>query len=180
MAAHARGDSASFATLFERWKSRVYRYCLYVIGNGTLADDALQETFLRVLRYAASFRTDQRFAGWLFAIARNACLRILERERISVQYDEELLGESTADASEGADVFEAQEVRDALERLPLGLREPLVLFEFEGFSHREIAELIGITEGAAKVRVFRARQKLRRMLERRLRGAREGGTHHDV
>ncbi len=167
--AFREGDTNAFIELFGRWKHRVYRYCLHMTGNTALAEDAFQDTFLRVVQYAHGFHSGREFAPWLFAIARNATLKVMAR-------DNRVSEEAFDDVEEGAldpllerDFLAVDALRHAIAQLPLALREPLLLAEFEGMPHARIAELVGISAGAVRVRVLRARRLLRDMLAPTLR-----------
>ena len=160
------GRTGALATLFERHHARVYRFCVRIIGNRQTAEDLVQDVFMRMLKYRATFRDDVAFGPWMFRIARNACtdhLRRVAREgspcrpgTVSVE-DLPAVGHDAAEAEEDR----AELVRRALLSLPLERREVLVLSRYEFKSYEEIANALGCSVGAVKVRAHRAIKQLR-------------------
>jgi RNA polymerase sigma-70 factor (ECF subfamily) len=131
-------------------------------GHRSAAEDLVQDTFMKMLKYKATFRDDSEFVPWMFGIGRNACLAHLRRtadDRVPKhEQDVETLPEPTEDPQDG-DQHEI--VRRALQRLPVDRREVLVLSRYEFKSYEEIAVLLDCSVGAVKVRVHRALKQLR-------------------
>lgn len=160
------GRTGALATLFERHHVRVYRFCVRIIGNRQTAEDLVQDVFMRMLKYRATFRDDVAFAPWMFRIARNACtdhLRRVAREGSpyrpgAVSIEELPAADHDAVEAEGD---RAELVRRALLSLPLERREVLVLSRYEFKSYEEIAHALGCSVGAVKVRAHRAIKQLR-------------------
>ncbi len=154
----AAGDVEHLEPLYRRWSPRVRAQCYGMVGNTQEASDLCQEVFLRVIRYAKSFRGDAKFGTWLYAMTRRVCLDHLEARSRTRAALTELSQElpSADDASPTVDLL-----RRAFERLPADQREILVLHRFHGWKFREIAENTGSTEGAIKVRAHRALRALR-------------------
>jgi RNA polymerase sigma factor (sigma-70 family) len=133
------------------------------------AQDVVQEAYLRALKFFDGFHgADGR--GWLLAIVRNACHTWLQQKRtrgVSTPFDEELHGVET-DALTPEKALLRQEskqtVRQAVEALPVDLREVVVLREFEGLSYKEIAAVAGIPMGTVMSRLSRARERLQQLL----------------
>lgn len=157
--AAACGDAAAFDELVRLLQPQVWRFVRHLLGDADLAEDVVQETFVRVYRRLAGFRFESRFSTWVFAIARNATIDA-RRARTRRQ---DLLDrlEPAAPTSDGS---VAVEVGEAVRRLPLELREPFVLVEVFGFRYAELADILGLAEGTVKSRVFRARRQLVRWL----------------
>lgn len=157
------GRTAALATLFERHHARLYRYCLRMTSNRATAEDMVQEIFMKMLKYKATFRDDSDFVPWMFGIGRNACLGHLRRAA-NAHIAESDLDEmpSREESFESPDQNQEGElVRRALERLPAERREVLVLSRFEFKTYEEIARALDCTVGAVKVRVHRAMKQLR-------------------
>jgi RNA polymerase sigma factor (sigma-70 family) len=157
------GRTAALATLFERHHARLYRYCIRMTGQRSAAEDLVQDTFMKMLKYKATFRDDSEFVPWMFGIGRNACLAYLRRtadDRVPKheQDVETLPHEPTEDAQDG-DQHEI--VRRALQLLPVDRRDVLVLSRYEFKSYEEIAVLLDCSVGAVKVRAHRALKQLR-------------------
>ena len=159
------GRTGALATLFERHHARLYRFCLRLIGNRQTAEDLVQDVFMRMLKYRATFRDDVAFGPWMFRIARNACTDHLRRsvregspDRSSAAPIEDL---PAADRCAAAEDGRAELVRRALLSLPLERREVLVLSRYEFKSYEEIAHALGCSVGAVKLRAHRAIKQLR-------------------
>lgn len=154
--AAARGDLVAFEELMRAYQAQVWRFLRHLVADPALAEDLTQETFLRVHRRLGTFRYQSKFSTWLFQIARNAGIDALRsRERRN-----RLLTVVPPPSSSVADGAARVEIDGALASLTPKLRECFVLVEVFGFTHREVAETLGIPEGTAKTRVFRARAQL--------------------
>ena len=156
------GVTAALATLFERHHARVYGYCLRMTGNRASAEDLVQDVFMKMLKYKATFKDDSDLVPWMFGIARNSCLAHLKR-RAAEQPRAAVDGEQTPEvaAEELSDERQSELVRAALLRLPAERREILVLSRFEYKSYDEIARVLDCSVGAVKVRAHRAMKQLR-------------------
>jgi RNA polymerase sigma-70 factor (ECF subfamily) len=156
------GRTAALATLFERHHARLYGYCLRMTGNRSTAEDVVQEVFMKMLKYKATFKDDSEFVPWMFGIGRNACLAQLRRAA-NDHVPEGNRGEIASDAepAERSDDGESELVRRALLRLPAERREVLVLSRYEYKTYDEIAAVLECSVGAVKVRVHRAMKQLR-------------------
>ncbi len=157
------GRTAGLATLFERHHARVYGYCLRMTGNRSTAEDLVQDVFMKMLKYKATFKDDSELVPWMFGIARNSCLAHLKRRATDHLPATPIMEETAAgDAHEEQhDDRESDLVRQALLRLPAERREVLVLSRFEYKSYDEIARVLDCSVGAVKVRVHRAMKQLR-------------------
>jgi len=155
------GDRAAFRRLYDHFQRPIYRFCRHLTGDEAMAGDAFQETFIRMYQHHRDLRTSN-IQSWLFAIARRVCLNLLRtRRRQNEVFDEDLHGGSV---SPEGDVFLREHLEQAMACLPVTLREALILRDVEGHSYQEIAVICGIDLSLAKVRVFRARQHMRRIL----------------
>lgn len=156
------GRTAALATLFERHHARVYGYCLRMTGNRSAAEDLVQDVFMKMLKYKATFKDDSELVPWMFGIARNACLGHLRRralDRLPAMATAEQAAEPATE--EPHDARQSELVRRALLRLPAERREVLVLSRYEYKSYDEIARVLDCSVGAVKVRVHRAMKQLR-------------------
>ncbi|MCS6966112.1 MAG: RNA polymerase sigma factor [Candidatus Kapabacteria bacterium] len=161
-----RQAEAAFRELYARYAQRIYSYCARILGSRYDAQDAFQETFLRFWQSAQQERTMTNVPAFLLRIARNLCLNFKRDNRAVTEFDEELHGASSLTSPTVQ--MEQEELRallhQAISLLPPEYREALVLREQIGLSYTEIAELVGASETAVKVRVFRAKEKLRQLL----------------
>ena len=171
LVARARlGDDDAFGELIQRHSRQVYGLLTRVMGDLTIAEDVLQDTFLKAWRGLPGFRGDAKFSTWLFRIAMNEANSRLTRE---VRRDTRPFDETMADipdlAVEPFELVEADELRICLEgcirRLPLNYRTPVVLRDIQGLSNQEAAEVLGITVRNFKSRLHRGRMAVRRGLE---------------
>ncbi len=163
------GDEASLATLMDQWELPLKGLLQRFLHNEQEAADLAQETFVRVWEQKEKFRPDAEFRPWLFSIAVNLARNRLRwwRRRPEVTLDA-WSGADEAENSAGA--IETRErataVRDAINALPRDLREAVMLAEFEGMSHAEIAATAETTVKAIESRLYRARAVLRTSLAR--------------
>jgi len=155
------GDRGAFRTLYDMFHTAVYRFCRHMIGDEAMAKDAFQETFIRMYEHRQELRgTNVR--SWLFTISRRVCLNHLRTKRAQhVPFDESFHAYGDHVQS---DVLLKEQIERALDHLPVALREALILREYEGHSYLEIAAIVGIDLSLAKVRVYRARLMMRKLL----------------
>jgi RNA polymerase sigma factor (sigma-70 family) len=156
------GESAAFDALFARHAARVHAYLRRMVGPST-ADDLTQVTFLSVVRSRSRFQRGARFRPWLYAIASNAARDHVRRARFERPSDD---GETPEQMTETLlpDPALEKAVHAALAQLPEQQREAIVLHRFAGFSFGEIAETLGLSESAVKVRAHRGYVRLRVLL----------------
>jgi RNA polymerase sigma-70 factor, ECF subfamily len=157
VSAACAGHVPAFEVLVRDYQGDVWRLCFHLLHSETLAEDAVQETFVRVYRFLPRYRGDSKFSTWLLSIARNCALDELRRGARRRRVSERLTAQPAGGAS---DPGAALEVRDALGDLSVELREPVVLIDMLGMSYREASRLLGVPEGTVKSRVHRARELL--------------------
>jgi RNA polymerase sigma-70 factor, ECF subfamily len=162
-----RGDAEAFEEVVRRTYRHVYTQALRLVGDRQEAEDVAQEAYLRVYRGLAGFRGDALFETWLYRIVANAAITYLRRRRSFG--DLALEPERTEEEPASGEEFDQRTAdRDSLVRalaeLAPSLRVPVVLADVYGLSCREIGLELNISEGAAKVRLHRARRKLKESL----------------
>jgi RNA polymerase sigma-70 factor (ECF subfamily) len=153
---------AALSVLYRRYSQRIYTYCRKILGDNQTAEDLLQETFVKLFESGKNGRSIENFPAYLMTIARNLCLS--HRARSKRQYVEvEDFHLSFRDVP-----YEQKEllqlIQTSLELLPDDYREAFVLREYNGLSYNEIADVIGESLDVVKVRIFRAKKKLRDIL----------------
>lgn len=163
------GDKRAFDELVRRTYGDVYSLAMRLTGNEADASDVVQDTYVRAFRALRRFRGDAAFSTWLYRIASNCASTFLSRR--SKQRCDSLAEIEVVDDDPGTDptlLAEASTLRQAidkaLDQLPQRLRAVVVLKDVEDLSHREIADRLGISESATKVRLHRARHALRRLV----------------
>jgi RNA polymerase sigma-70 factor (ECF subfamily) len=169
LTAFKAGEERAFAELYTRYKSEIYTFCLRMLGGDSAeAGDAFQETFIKVYEKIASFRYGENVRGWLYMIARNVALNVYRSKRPeeTIEFHQDLQSDERRLSPEF--YGEQNSLREALEaaiaKLPIEFREPFILREFDGLGYPEIAEITGTTMSITKVRIHRAKQRLRKML----------------
>ena len=186
MLAYRDGDEEAFTFLFKRYELRIFNYILRHIGNRALAEDILQNTFLKVHRSRKSYRPSAAFSTWIFTIASNLLKDAARKERSRVGIVE--LDEARERMATGSGPLEpvsssgqqnpeveygeieiADHVRQAVQSLPPDQREVIILAKYEGFKYEEIAEILNTTPGAVKVKAHRVMKTLGKVLKERLR-----------
>jgi len=164
MRAVRAGDLARLGDLFDRYHRTLFEFLSRMTGHRELAQDLVQEVFLRILKYRATYRDDARFETWVFRIARNARADYyLKRHAVLPLSEEALALPDSAAGPEGQVEHEDDSARlnAALMQLGEDRRELIVLARYQGMKHEAIAELLGIETGAVKVRIHRALKELR-------------------
>ena len=173
MARLVQGTDSALDDLMVRHGERLYHYLIRVLQDETEAEDLAQETFARVFLNRSKFKAGKKFSTWLYAIATNLARdRIRWRSRhpaVSIEPTDDqdsglkdILPASGPNPTEKLELEErAVAVRRALANLPEDLRVPLVLAEYEGQSHAEIAAVLECSSKAVEMRIYRARQQLR-------------------
>ena len=159
------GNRDAFKTLITRYSDPLYRHALCMTGSPDVAEDILQLSFIKAYQHLAEVRG--RFDAWVFRIVANGCkdwLKNIRRSHLSYDEDDQPSGYATPDEE-----LDRTELRSDLDRalatLPASLREAFVMKHVEGRSYEEMADLLGTTVGALKMRVHRAREALQDLLE---------------
>src|SRR5688500_1517592 len=159
------GERDAFRLLISRYSDPLYRHALCMTGSPDVAEDILQLSFIKAYQHLAEVRG--RFDAWVFRIVANGCKDWLKNIRRShLSYDEDDQPSSYATPDEELDRSELRTDLDgALAALPASLREAFIMKHVEGRSYEEMADLLGTTVGALKMRVHRAREALQALLE---------------
>lgn len=168
-----QGSPVAFEELVRLTQREVYTLALRLTGNPDDAAEVTQEVYIRLLRSIRTFRGEAKFSTWLYRVTSSVAitaLRTRARRRREVPLEEQGWEDWKGSASEEPepelDRRElAQRLDAALATLPEGYRSVVVLRDVYGMSLAEVGEQVGISEGAAKVRLFRARQKLMELLK---------------
>ncbi|SRR6266508_451335 len=159
-----RREPGAFEELVERTHTQVYTLARRLVGDRRDAEDVAQEAYLRVFRSLGGFREEARFETWLYRIVTNAAMTFLSRRG---RFGELLAEPEDAEPPDGGggrepdEVVERDELKRALATLSPGMRTVVVLKDVYGLSCQEIADEMHLTEGAVKVRLHRARKRLK-------------------
>jgi RNA polymerase sigma-70 factor, ECF subfamily len=166
-----RGDMRAFERLYRMHSGRVLGLCLRMTRQREIAEDCVQQTFVRAWKNLAAFEGRSAFGTWLHRIAVNEVLTNRrnrgtrsEGTSLPTQEDEEDTFENVADLSVAADSGDVMDMEKALATLPEGSRHVVVLQAVYGYSHEEVAEMLGIAVGTCKAQLHRGRKLLRERL----------------
>lgn len=177
------GDRNAFGELVRSYHQKIYMLVFHMTHNTADADDLTQEAFLRAYRGLKSFNQKSEFYTWLYRIAVNVTLNQIRKakRRSAVSLSEEALPRRLKKDENAEDPRKQAEARQLYERVLRGLddlspalRATLVLFSFQGLSHKDVAQVLGCAEGTVAWRISEARQQLRRHLKRQKRGESHG------
>jgi len=160
-----RGDRAAQRQLYEHYKQPLYRVCLRYARDKQEAEDWLHEAFLVIFRDLGQFRQQGPLGAWLRRVTVNVALQQLRRQKRTVYPATDLEGIDLADRE--ADEVPEVPMRvlvEAIQSLPAGYRAVFNLFVIEGYSHQQIAEQLGISVGASKSQLSKAKRMLRQRL----------------
>ena len=164
-----QGDRVSFEKLYRRHRDRVFGLMWRLCGGDpALAEDLLQEAFVRAWQKLDSFRGDSRFGTWLHRLSINVALSERRSRLRRLGRETELEGTVERNATGDKDVYAGQrkDLEQAIARLPERARTVLILFDIEGYSHAEIGEIAGMAVGSSKAQLHRARKLVREELEK--------------
>ena len=159
-----RGDPEAFETLFRQFQAEVYGWIVRIVRDPSAAEDLTIETFWRIHRARGRFDPGASFGAWARRIATNLAIDHLRQTRREVALADDLAQPTVADPIECREA--RRQIAVAFRRLPLKLRVAATLSLIEEQSPKEIAEALGTSEGAVRVRVFRAVRLLRQQLKR--------------
>lgn len=170
VAAAAAGDRFAFERLYRTNVDRVFSVCVRMVGDRARAEELTQDVFVRAWEKLGTFRGDALFSTWLHRLAVNVVLNEREAEgRRRNRHDE---GIEDLDTISYGDVRPlpvpglSLDLEQAIAALPPGAKKVFVLHDVEGYTHEEIAGMLGVTSGGCKAQLHRARMLLRRMLTR--------------
>lgn len=160
------GDLDRLGLLFERYKRPLYGFFYGMNKDQELSEDLVQNTFFRILKYRHLFRGEGDFKTWMFHIARNVRFDHHRKNKVSnakddLEHWQERLAHTENKSSEMQQEEEHRMLSMAMDRLPEEKREVLLLSKYQEKKYKEIGELLGCSEGAVKVKVFRALEELK-------------------
>jgi RNA polymerase sigma-70 factor, ECF subfamily len=180
MLRYQRGDVGAFEILLARHERPIFNFLMRSVGSTSIAEDLLQDTFLRVIKGAQSYKQQAKFTTWLYTIARNLCVDRSRRQkhRKAQSLDQPMRDDEGSgtllDVVPGGDVGAERRaigaqlqarLEEAIASLSDEQREIFVLRQFQDLSFKEIAEIVGIPENTAKSRMRYALEKLRLELD---------------
>ncbi len=151
------GDQAAFAQLFEQYHAAILNYLHRMVYDRALAEDLTQDTFIKAYNALPRTKPDLAFKAWLYRIATNTAISHLRRGKI-IRWLPFITDRESPDEHIERSVTRKLDISEALSKLPEHYQTALVLRHYQGLSLAETAQVLDITENAAKLRLFRARK----------------------
>jgi RNA polymerase sigma-70 factor (ECF subfamily) len=173
------GNAAAFEQLYRRYSGRVFAICQRIVKNENESEDLTQEVFMQLFRKIHTFRGEAKFSTWLHRLATNLVfMRLRKKRHPEVSLDATLESEEEdprpvmelggPDLQLGG-VVDRINLSKAIKQLPRGYKEMFILHDVEGYEHHEIAKIMGCSSGNSKSQVYKARLRLRELLQEALR-----------
>ena len=168
VAAARGGDTRAFERLYRLHSGKVMGLCMRMTRRHDVAEDCVQQTFIRAWRSLGAFEGRSAFGTWLHRIAVNEVLSYSRNHGTRAESDDDAVTDAQdrpAGEARSHDAGEMMDVEQALSTLPAGARHVVVLQAVYGYSHEEVAEMLGIAVGTCKAQLHRARRLLREVLQ---------------
>lgn len=168
------GDTEAFSELITRYKDMVFTLALRITKNQLEAEEVSQDTFLRAFKYLSKFKNESKFSSWIYRITYNTAMDKIQRRKREIQTDtlEEITAEDLKLTEHQLDRLEAQEKSKAIQSALAELNEEdgflLTLYYFDDLTIEEISSITKLKRNNVKVKLFRARNKLAKLLRRKL------------
>lgn len=161
IAACRREERLAQKELYDRYSRAMYTAAYRITGNFELANDALQEAFVKIFLKLHTFRGESKIGAWIKVIVVRTALAKIKREPVSDPLPPNFEDERIDWGTHRLDI---DYLEKAIQRLPEGYRSVFVLIEVEGYGHKDVAEMLGISVGTSKSQLFYAKKKLREYL----------------
>lgn len=157
-------DALAQKYLYEKYSAKFLGICKRYFSNLQEAEDAMIEAFMKIFEKITLFRNEGSFEGWLKRIVVNQCLIELRKKSMLFVSAENNFNELALTIDEANSNLNVEDLLACLQKLPDGYRVVFNLYAIEGYSHQEIAQMLGISEGTSKSQLFRARSMLQRFV----------------
>lgn len=154
--------------LYRRFSPRMYAVCLRYAGNGEEAQDILQDGFIKVFKKLESFRGDGSFEGWIRRIFVNTAIEHFRRKKYLTPVTEKEENTIEGNYASALDDMGAKDIMALVQQLSPGYRTVFNMYVVEGYSHKEIGDILGISEGTSKSQLSRAKVILQDMVRKHL------------
>jgi RNA polymerase sigma factor (sigma-70 family) len=161
-----KGDQKAFYEIYTLYSKAMFNICFRITGNQEVAEDVLQEAFVNAFKNIQSYQGKATFGAWLKKIVVNKAISYLRKQQLKLVELEDNLEPVLEDDTEDIGLaMKVETIREAIQKLPNGFRVVFSLYLLEGYDHREISEILGITESTSKSQYNRAKKKLREILK---------------
>lgn len=160
-----RGDRKAQFELYRLYSQAMYNICLRMLNNEPDAEDLLQQSFVDVFTKLDSFRFESSIGAWIKRIVVNNCINFLKKRRLLTESLDDRFHHVANDEPVETVHLNVQAINEALTRLPDGYRVVFSLYLLEGYDHKEIGDILSISEATSKSQFSRAKKKLKDLLE---------------
>ena len=161
IAACKANDRLAQQLLYNRYANAMFTISYRITKDKELAADVLQEAFVRVFHYIYTFRGESTLGAWIKTIVVRSALAILKKEKKELSFDISIADESPTNIPFSHDI---DYLEKAILALPSGYRTDFLLIEVEGYTHQDVADLLGVSVGTSKSQLFYAKKRLRELI----------------
>ena len=161
-----RGHARAQYELYNLYAKAMLNTCYRMMNNRENAEDMLQESFSEAFRKLDTFRYESTFGAWLKRIVVNRCINEIKRKKADLQFFDDMsqFGKTTIEEEENIEM-DVKSIKMAMQELPNGSRMIFSLYLLEGYDHREIAQILNVSESNSKSQYMRAKRKIKEILE---------------
>jgi RNA polymerase sigma-70 factor (ECF subfamily) len=162
------GDIQAMEAIYERFNRSIFNLVYRYTNNREIAEDLLQDIFIKIFSHLQDLRTEDTFVGWLYRVALNTCYSYLRSSKSALQKTlslSEMEGRINGHTYESGDRMMKKSLDDAIQSLTGKLKAIFLLHDVQGFKHREIALMLDCAVGTSKSQLFKARMKIRKYLK---------------
>jgi RNA polymerase sigma-70 factor (ECF subfamily) len=160
------GEQKAYYEIYKLYSKAMFNISFRIVGNQEIAEDVLQEAFVSAFQNLKNFQGKSSFGAWLKRIVVNRAISYLRKNQLEmVMIEDNVEDADDTGLNEEELVMKIESVREAIQRLPNGFRVVFSLYLLEGYDHKEIAEILGISVSTSKTQYNRAKKKLKEILK---------------
>ena len=160
-----RSDRRAQFELYRLYSQAMYNICLRMVNNDLDAEDLLQQSFVDVFSKMDSFRYESSIGAWIKRIVVNNCINFLKKRKLRIESLDDRFQQVADDEPVEETKLNVKAINQAVRELPDGYRVVFSLYMFEGYDHKEIGDILSITEATSKSQFSRAKKKLKELLD---------------
>lgn len=162
-----QGDIQAMEAIYKHFSRPLFNLAYRYTYNSEVAEDLLQDIFLKVFSHLHDIRNEETFVGWIYRIAVNTCYSYLRKKKSQLQRTiplDEVEGKIEGETYKSGDEIMKKSLDDSIQNLPDKMKSIFLLHDVQGFKHREISQMLGCSVGTSKSQLFKARMKIREYL----------------
>lgn len=160
-----KGSNKAQYSLYKLYAGAMFNTSYRMMRNREEAEDMLQESFSEAFMNLNRFRFESTFGAWLKRIVVNKCINEIKRKKADLEYTDNIANYSQKENDNDLPTLSIDKVKEAMEQLPSGSRMIFQLYLLEGYDHREIAEILGVSESNSKSQYMRAKRRIKDILK---------------